>query len=145
MKATYRVLAHLIALGVVVQAAAIALGVFGLMHDVDNGTVVDKDYDNAGFAIHSAVGMMLIPLLALAFLVIAFLAEVQDGVRWAALVFGAVVLQFVLAFVASGAPVVGTLHGLNALVIFTLAIVAGRMARLDAAAPAHRARARAAV
>jgi hypothetical protein len=137
MKAAYRVLAHLIALGVVIQATSVALGVFGLWHDVDNGTVVDKDYEgNAGFMIHGVVGMMLIPLLAIALLVVAFLVKVPDGVKWAALVFAAVAVQIVVAFVGFGVPAVGALHGLNALVVFSLAIVAGRAARAEAATPA---------
>ena len=42
MRATYRVLAYLLALEVVVQAAAIAWAVFGLSTWVENGGVLDK-------------------------------------------------------------------------------------------------------
>ena len=42
MRTTYRVLAYLIALEVVVQAAALALGFAGLVHWVDGGGVVDS-------------------------------------------------------------------------------------------------------
>src|SRR5690349_525506 len=63
MRQTYRVLGYLIAIGVVVQAAAIAAAWFLTINDIDDGLVVDKDYDgNWGHALHGMVGMMVIPL-----------------------------------------------------------------------------------
>jgi hypothetical protein len=60
VRQTYRVLAWLIALGVVVQAAAIALGWFTALHDVDNGLVIDKNYEgNAGHALHGLNALIL--------------------------------------------------------------------------------------
>ena len=79
MRTTYRVLAYIIAAEVVVQAAVMAFAVFGLMFWVDeDGGVLDKatlesepDFTGAlGFAIHGMNGMMLIPLIALIFLIV---------------------------------------------------------------------------
>lgn len=135
MKTAYRVLAHLVALGVVVQAMAIAFAWFGVIHDVDGGATIDSSFEgNAGHAIHGMVGMNLIPLLALVLLVISFFAKVPGGVKWAAIVFGLTVLQVALAFVAFGAPIVGALHGLNALALFAVSVIAGRRVRTAAAA-----------
>ena len=127
MRSTYRALALLVAAGVLVQAAAIAFGWFDVIHDVDNGTVIDEDFEgNAGHAVHGTVGMMVMPLLALALLVVSFFARVDGGRTWAGLVLGAVVLQITLAFVSFGAPVVGVLHGLNAFLLFGVAMMAAQ-------------------
>ena len=56
MKQTYRVVSGLIALGVLVQAADVALGWFTAIHDLDNGLVIDENYDgNAGHMLHGFV------------------------------------------------------------------------------------------
>jgi hypothetical protein len=129
------VLAGLISLGVVVQAASIAYAVFSLTHEIDTGAVVDKSYvenssgpEGIGFAIHAIDGQMVIPLLALVLLIVSFFAKIAGGVKWALFIVLAVVVQVVVAFVSFAAPVVGVLHGLNALIVFSLAVFAGRRA-----------------
>ena len=133
MRSTYRILAHLVALGVVVQAAAVAFGAFGVWNDVDAGLLIDNNYEgNAGLAIHSIVGLMVMPALGLLLLITSFFAKVPGGVKWGALVFLAIVVQFLLGGFAFELPALGALHGINALIIFALAIVAGRSARTAA-------------
>ena len=132
MKQTYRVLAGIIGIGVLVQAGAIAFAWFDAMSAIDSGVVIDGDYEgNAGHAIHAIVGMMVMPLLGLIFLIVSFLAAkvVPGAVKWAGIVFGLILLQVALAFAAFSAPVVGTLHGINALVLFGAAVRAGMAAR----------------
>jgi hypothetical protein len=137
MKVAYRWLADIIVVGVFVQAAAVASGFFGLAHNLDDGATITKDWDgNAGLGVHALVGFNVLPLLALAFLVVGLLAKFPESRKWAAIVFGAVVLQVVLAIIAFSAPVVGVLHGMNALVILGTAIMAGRKARAAIAAEA---------
>lgn len=129
MRQTYRVLAIAIALGVVVQAASVALGWFLTLKDLDDGQVLDKDFDyNAGQIVHSIFGLMVIPLLAIILFVISFFAKVDSGVKWAGYVLLAVILQVALAFIAFGVPAVGALHGINAFVVAGLAGFAGRRA-----------------
>jgi hypothetical protein len=133
MRSVYRALAGLVALGVVVQAAAIGLAWFTVIKDVDGGLVFDKNSDfNVGHMTHTIVGTGIIPLLAILLLIISFFAKVEGGVKWALGVFGLVALQFGLAVASFSAPVVGALHGLNA---FALLAVAG-MASRRAATPA---------
>lgn len=139
MRQTYRVLAWLIALGVVVQAAAIALGWFTALHDVDNGLVIDKNYEgNAGHALHGIVGMYAIPVLGLVFLIVSFAAAkaVPRGRTWAAIVFVAILVQVALAFLAFGLPAIGALHGLNALIVFGAAVRAALLTRTRSGAVA---------
>ncbi|WP_406050464.1 hypothetical protein [Kribbella sp. NBC_00889] len=135
MRSVYRVLAGLVAIGVVLQAMFVALGWFTAIKDMDDGLVIDKNYEgNAGHMLHGQFGMLFIPIIALLLLIVSFFAKVQGGVRWALYVVGLVALQIVLAFLSFGvAPVIGTLHALNA---FALLAVAGVAARRAAPAPA---------
>ena len=132
MKQTFRVFAGLIALGVVVQASVLALGGFTVLHDVDNGLVVDKNFQpNLGQTIHGLVGMYAMPLLGLLLLVVSFLAakEVPGARKWAGIVFGLILLQVALAFTAFAVPVVGALHGINALAVLGTAVRATMLTR----------------
>lgn len=136
MKSVYRYLALAIALGVVVQVMAIALGWFTALKDVDGGLVIDKNYEgNFGHMLHGIVGSMVIPLLALLLLVVSFFAHVAGGVKWALIVVGVVVLQIALAFVSFSVPAIGALHGINALALAAVAGIAGRRAVTRVEAP----------
>ncbi|GAA1135211.1 hypothetical protein GCM10009630_37490 [Kribbella jejuensis] len=129
MRATYRVLAGLVAVSVVLQAMFIAWGFFTVGKDVDGGAVFDKNSsDPAGLALHGIFGSSVIPLLALLLLIVSFFAKVDGGVKWALYVFGLVVLQIALAFASFAAPIVGALHGANALALMAVAGIAGRRA-----------------
>jgi len=126
----YRVLAGLVAVGVVLLAMFIALGWFTAIKDMDDGLVIDKNYDgNTGHMLHGQFGMMVIPIIALLLLIVSFFAKVQGGVRWALYVVGLVILQIALAFLSFGvAPVIGALHGLNAFALAAVASLAARRA-----------------
>jgi len=146
MKTVYRVLAYLVAAGVVVQAMAIVYGVSGLYKWISDGGVFDKatlenkdaDFpETVGLAVHGLNGSLIIPLVALALFVCSFFAKVPRGVRWAGFVLLLVVIQVNLGFAAPGLPALGALHGLNALALFTAALVAGRRARVTAVSAAE--------
>jgi hypothetical protein len=124
----------LIAIGVVLQAAFIAWGLFAVVHNTDDGEIFDKNTENAGFATHAAFGDAVIPLLALLLLIISFFARIPGGVKWAAITFGVLVLQVVLAFAGRALPLIGLLHGINAFALATVASVAMRKARQAPAA-----------
>jgi hypothetical protein len=135
MQKIYRILAYLVAFEVVVQAAAIAYGMFGLDRWVEHGGVFDEAHSEvesapfsgaAGFAVHGMNGFVVVPLLALVLLAVSFGARVQHGVRWAALVVLLVFVQGLLGGLAHDVPALGALHGLNALLLFTAAVVTAR-------------------
>jgi hypothetical protein len=136
MRSAFRVTAQLIALGVVLQAAFVALAWFIVLNDVDGGQVVDKAYLedgdgwNIGHELHGIVGLNVLPLLGLILLIVAFFAKIEGGVKWAAFVLLAIIVQVALAFIAFGVPAVGALHGINAFVVLVLAIIAARRAAL---------------
>ena len=130
MRTAYRVIAYLLALSVAVQASLIAFGAFALENNIDNGPV--SDGDTTGVTLHHSFAYVVV-LFAVALLAVSFGAKVQHGVRWAAIPLGLVVVQFFLAYAAYSAAIVGVLHGLNALAIFAVALLAGR--RVPKAAP----------
>ncbi|HEV8174238.1 MAG TPA: DUF6220 domain-containing protein [Actinoplanes sp.] len=136
MRATYRVLALLIAAGVVVQAAFIAVAWFQVLHDSDSGAIFDKNSEpNWAYTGHSVVGTLVIPIIALVLLILSFFARIPGGVKWAAITFGVVLLQIVFAFLGFAAPVAGALHGINAFALAGVASVAARKARMAETAP----------
>ena len=136
MRQAYRILAMLVAVGVVVQAAAIAFALFEIEHRADDGQLYSKDSHNGGVALHSVLGDMVIPLIALLLLIVSFFAGIPGGVKWAAITFGVLVLQIALAFAGDALPAVGVLHGINAFALAAVASIAMRKARLAGPAPA---------
>jgi hypothetical protein len=117
MKTAYRVLAGLIAISVVIQAAAIGLAWFIVLNEVNAGAVYDESSEfNAGHLTHSIMAIVIV-VLGLALLIVSFFTKVSGAVRRALIVFGLIVLQWVLAIVAFSMPAVGALHGINALAL----------------------------
>lgn len=138
MRTAYRVLAFIIAAEVAIQSAAIAYALFGLGLWVDGGGVLDKAAmenpsvtfaGDGGFALHGINGEMVIPVLVIVFLVLSFFAKVSRGVMWAGITFGLVVLQVLLGLFGHAVPFLGALHGINALLIFGVAVMAAMAAR----------------
>ena len=137
MRTVYRVLAWIVAVEVLVQAAAISYAIFGLGKWIQDGGVLDKSVmesqvsafpQEVGFMVHGLNGMMVVPVVALLFLVVSFFAKVPRGVALAGAVAGLVVLQVLLGMFGPGIPGLGLLHGANALALFATAVVAARRA-----------------
>jgi hypothetical protein len=139
----YRFLAFAIAVLVVVQAGAIAWGFFGVSNFINDGGVIDEEFldctedcqsigsADAGFAIHMFFnGLILIPLTSLVLLVVSFFAKVPQGVTLAATIVVLVILQVLVlpALSRSVGSGFGALHGVNALVMMGIAIMAGQRA-----------------
>jgi uncharacterized membrane protein (UPF0182 family) len=127
MRTAYRALASAIAIAVVLQVAAIALAGFTTAADAEDGVTIGADYTNFGQSYHSIAGTA-IGLIALIFLIVAFLTDVPRGRMLAGIVVGLVVLQFLLAVVSFGIPALGILHGINGLAIAGVAGAASRRA-----------------
>jgi len=143
MKKAYQVLARLIAALVVVQAAAIAYGAFAIDKVIDKAddhgnTITDassKLDGGAGYGIHGLLGILVVPVVAIILFVIAFMAHVPDGVKWAGFILLDVVVQVVLGIAAHGVAALGWLHGPNALLLFALSIYAARRATVRVGQP----------
>ncbi len=141
MRKTYQVIAWVICALVVIQAGAMALAVSGESKFIDDGGVVDKALvesaqqggeppfsEAIGFMIHGMNGMMLLPLVALVFLGVSFGAGFAGARMWAGIVLLLIAFQVFLGLSASGLPILGLVHGMNALLIFATALYAARLA-----------------
>ena len=137
MRTAYRVLAWIVAVEVLLQAAAISYAIFGFGKWIEQGGVMDKSVlesqasvfpEEVGFMVHGLNGMMVVPVVALLFLVDSLFAKVPRGVALAGAVAGLVVLQVLLGMFGHGIPGLGLLHGANALALFATAVVAARRA-----------------
>ncbi len=138
MRTAYRVLAFVIAAEIVIQAAAIAYAIFGLGAWVQGGGVLDKATmeseastfaGDGGFALHGINGQIVFPALVLILFVLSFFAKVPRGVMWAGVALGLTVLQILFAELGLGLPVLGVLHGANALLMFGVVVMAAMAGR----------------
>jgi hypothetical protein len=141
VRKAYQVIAWVICALVVVQAGAMALAVSGESKFIDEGGVIDKALVEAaqeggespfaeviGYMIHGMNGMMLLPLVALIFLGVSFGAGFAGARMWAGIVLLLIAVQIFMGLSASGMPILGLLHGMNALFIFAAAMYAARLA-----------------
>ena len=132
MKSAYKYLALAIALDVLLQAASIAYAVSGLAsyvddgHQVAEGTLADAHFTGVGgYALHATNGMVVIPLLAIALLVVALLSRIPGAARQAGILLVMVVVQVGLGGAAGAVPILGALHGVLALAVFGFAAMIG--------------------
>lgn len=139
MKRLYAVLAFVICGLVAVQAAVAVWAESGLFLWIarDGGSIDASTLESealppfpeaAGFEVHGMNGMMVIPIVALVLLVVSFFAKVPRGVVWAVAIALLVGLQVTLGIVGHSVSIAGLAHGLNALALFTVALLAGRRA-----------------
>ena len=145
MRSAYKFLAFAIAGLVALQAAFMVFAIAGLVLWVEDGNSLTKatmeaeeppDFTGAiGFLLHGMNGMMLIPLVALVLLILSFFAKIPGGSKWAGLTLLFVVLQVALGIFGHESAYIGGLHGLNALILFSVATQAGR--RVATAVPAE--------
>jgi hypothetical protein len=144
MRTVYRVLAYVIALEVVVQGAMMTFAVFGLRHWIDEGGVLDETIvqshaegfgEVVGFRLHATNEQVIVPAIAVLFLVSAFFAKVSKAVGWAVIVLLSVVVQVLLGLFAIDAPALGILHGINGCLLLVFALLAARRADVAGAGP----------
>jgi hypothetical protein len=81
-------------------------------------------------------GEKVIPLLAILLLLASFFARIARGVLWAGLLCVLVAVQVFLGLFGRSIPLLGLLHGLNALVLLTVAIIALQARQAESRAPA---------
>lgn len=134
MNTAARALALIVAALVGVQAASHAWASAGVSKWVQDGGVMDKaamekggaDFPEIlGFIVHSINGQMVIPAVSVILLVVALASRSAAAVRWAGAIAVLVALQVTLGILGHGATVLALLHGLNAVVLFGVALAAG--------------------
>ena len=121
LNALYRGWSALVFLMVILQVGFAGYGAFYAADKTDNGATVNSDTFDHGFVLHVFFGYMVV-LAGLIFLLIGVAAGVG---KWRlgrhGLLFLLLVLQVILAIASYSTPVIGFLHPVNALLIFTLA------------------------
>jgi hypothetical protein len=149
MRKTYRVLANIIAIEVVIQAMMIVFGIAGLFKWIEDGntlnTKVIDGWDKTpptwtgaiGHFIHVMNGQFLIPLIGLILLIVSFYAKVPRGVTFAVVIAVSIAVQVAAGMTAESAPYIGLVHGINAFILFGVALAAAKAAKsADAPEPA---------
>jgi hypothetical protein len=132
MKSAYRVLNYLIVVQVVIQAAAVAYGFFGIGKYIEDGNVISKasiesdiSFDGlVGLIVHGINGTVGVPLLGLALLIVSLIGKI--GVRQSVVMFVMIAVQVGLGLMAHGVPFLGALHGLVAIGIAVMAYANAR-------------------
>lgn len=133
MRSAYRGIAHAISACVVLQATWIALAWFIVLKDTSDGKAFSEGDENVAHALHSFFGMAVLPLLAVALLVVSVLAKIPGASRWAGFVLLAVVVEIGLAVAAESLPAIGALHGIGAFVVLGVAELSARAVGTGAA------------
>ncbi len=142
MRKTYRIVADIIAIDVVIQAMAMVFAIAGLFKWIDDGATLDKSViesweddpptwtGSIGHFIHVMNGTFLIPLLGIILLIVSFFAAVEGAVKWAVIIAVSIVVQVLAGQFSGESPYLGLVHGLNAFILFGAALMAARSARV---------------
>lgn len=146
MKRIYAVLAFVVCGLVALQASFAVWADSGLFLWIAGGGTIDQatlesdsmppSPEAAGFMLHGMNGMMVIPVVAVLLLVSSFFAKVPRGIAWAVGVAVLVGLQVTLGLLGHSVSIAGLSHGINALLLFTVSLLAGLRAWRAAAVTA---------
>jgi heme A synthase len=135
MRTTFKSVTSVLFVAIVVQVALAAFGSFDAVHKSKHAPVTHKTIDN-GFNAHSALGYIILIVMLLLVLVAAAGRLGPTPIRFAGGLLLAGIIQAILGSVSQNAPVVGVLHGINALVIYALSgLLAHRAWTADRVAP----------
>jgi hypothetical protein len=128
VRTVHRFWSWLVVAAIVLQVGLAGYGAFYVADKVDGGTVNQDKFED-GFGPHMGFGYLVV-LLILILLIITALAGIRGRLLgMTALLFGLGILQILLAWFGSAAPVIGFFHPVNAFVILGLAVwlaMAGR-------------------
>jgi len=117
LKPVFNVLSSLLFAAVVIQVGLAGYGVFDALHKAKSGPVSKQTIEN-GFDPHGFVGIVILGVMVLLVLAAAAGKLGQTWLKWSVglLVLG--VIQMILGAVSSSVPVLGFVHGINALAIY---------------------------
>jgi heme A synthase len=119
MRSTFRYLTSVLFVAVVLQVMLAAFGAFDAVHKSKHVPITRKTIDN-GFGPHSVLGYVIVLVMVLLVITAATGGVGPGPLRMAGALLACGILQIILGVVSESAPVVGVLHGLNALAIFSL-------------------------
>ena len=117
MRPVFNVLSSLLFLAVVIQVGLAGYGVFEALHKAKSGPVTQHTIEH-GFDPHGLIGTAVLGVMVLLVLTAAAGKLGQPWLMWTVglLVLG--VIQMILGRASISVPVLGFVHGINALAIF---------------------------
>jgi hypothetical protein len=117
VRSAFRWLTAILFVAVVAEVALAAFGGFDAEHKAEHASISKKMIEDS-FNGHGILGTLIVVLMLILLIITAAgrIGPVQT--RFVGLILGLGILQFVLGLVSTSAPVLGLLHGLNALAIF---------------------------
>ena len=118
VRQAFRWLTAILFVLVVVQVGFAAFGAFDALHKADKVAISKKTLEN-GFNVHAALGSLIVILMLVLLIMAAAGRCGPELVKLSGGIFALGVIQFLLGVASTSAPVVGFLHGLNALLIFS--------------------------
>lgn len=142
MTKAFRVLAFLVAALVVFQAAVMVWGIAGLGIWVDDGNELTAEVfedafeggdapfpEFAGLMLHGMMGFMVIPIVSLITMVVGIIAKHPGATKFGVAIFVLTILQTFLGIYGHTLAISGMAHGVNALILFGVAVMAGVRAK----------------
>ena len=117
LRPVFNFLSSLLFVAVVIQVGLAGYGVFNALHKAKSGPVTKQTIEN-GFDPHGLVGTVVLGVMVLLLLVAAAGKLGQPWLKWSIglLVLG--VIQMILGVASSSVPLLGFVHGINALAIY---------------------------
>jgi Family of unknown function (DUF6220) len=120
MRTLYRWWSWLVVLAILVQVGFAGFGAFDTASNANDGTVNEDSFEDSWGA-HIGFGYLVV-LIGLVLLVIALIARPGRRLVWrSGILAGLLVLQVILAWIGESVPGLGSLHPINALLLFGLA------------------------
>lgn len=144
MKTAYRTLALVIAGLVALQAATHAWSSAGAARYLADGGTLDLSATGGplpfveiwGIIIHTISGMYLIPAVAVILVVVGYLSHLTKALSYALIIAVLVAAQVALGMAAPALTFLAFLHGVNALLIFGVALFAAYQVHSQETTPA---------
>ncbi|WP_051215074.1 hypothetical protein [Granulicoccus phenolivorans] len=135
MRTAIKTLAIIVVALVAVQASMHAWGSAGLEQYLAAGGVVDFNsptplpvVEYTGLIIHGMNGMYVIPLVVLVLTIVSLISRIRGAAPRAFILLGLVVLQVTFGLLGHVITVFALLHGINAILIATTAVITARWA-----------------
>lgn len=142
MTKAFRVFAFLVAALVMFQAAVMVWGIAGLGLWLDDGNELTTEvFEDAfeggekpfpeftGLMLHGMVGFMVIPIVSLITMILGFIAKHPGSTKFGVAIFLLTILQTFLGIYGHELAISGMAHGVNALILFGTAVMAGVRAK----------------
>jgi len=120
VRSVFRVLTSILFAAIVIQVGLAGYGAFDAIHKAKTAPIKLKPLEDS-FGAHAVFGYVIVLVMLLLFMVASSAGLGSEKVRWSGGILALGVLQAILGAVSPSVPVIGFLHGINALAIYAAA------------------------